>query len=69
MFNGQALRAAREKQGLTQEQLAVAAGSTAATISRLEGGVRPPTLETVSKLATALGLPMEALFVETGTAA
>jgi transcriptional regulator with XRE-family HTH domain len=68
-FNGQALRAARESKGFSQEQLGVAAGSAAATISRLENGVRPPTLETVSKLADALGVPVSQLLEENGAAA
>lgn len=69
-FNPQALLAARETKGLTQEQLAVAAGSTFSTISRLELGKVVPTLTTISKLATALDVDPETLLLtENGAAA
>ena len=65
-FNGQALLRARERADLTQEQLAVKAGSTFSTISRLERGLAEPTLLTVSKLAGALDVPVETLLTMNG---
>jgi XRE family transcriptional regulator, fatty acid utilization regulator len=57
-FNGQALRAAREAKGLTQEQLAAAIDGTFGTISKLERGVGgEPRLSTITKLARALDVP------------
>jgi len=60
-FDAQALLQAREGRGLTQEQLAAAAGSTFSTISRLERGLVVPTLSTINKLAQALDVDVEEL--------
>lgn len=59
-----ALRAARQKRGLTQEALAELAGVDQTTISRLEiGSYANPTLDTQERLAKALGLaPSELRF-------
>lgn len=61
-FDGKALEERRRAAGLNQEQLAVMAGTTASTISRLERGHRAPQLETIGKLASALNVPIESLF-------
>jgi DNA-binding XRE family transcriptional regulator len=45
----------RTRQNLTQKQLAQRMGTSEAAISRLESGFQNPTLETLSKLAQALG--------------
>lgn len=60
-FDAQALLQAREGRGLTQEQLAAAAGSTFSTISRLERGLVVPTLSTINKLAQALDMDVDDL--------
>lgn len=51
---GQQLAAARHERGLTQPALAAATGINQAEISRIETGNANPTLETVSRMATAL---------------
>lgn len=56
------VRAAREKAGLTQEQLAWAAGLHQTEIARIEGGKRNPGLETIFKVARGLAVPPGELF-------
>jgi transcriptional regulator with XRE-family HTH domain len=51
---GVALRASRERQDMTQLELAVAAGLHPTHISLLERGLREPRFDTVVKLAHAL---------------
>lgn len=68
-FSGQRLLRAREAANLTQEQLAFRAGTTASTISRLEGDKRPPTLDTIAKLADALGVSLDSLLSPNGDSA
>lgn len=58
------VRIAREKAGLTQEQLAWAAGLHQTEIARIEGGRRNPGLDTVFKVARGLGLAPAELFRE-----
>lgn len=54
------VRAARERAGLTREQLAVRAGIAGSTLYLVErAGLISPT--TASKLATALGVPADQL--------
>src|SRR5436305_14463122 len=52
---GVRLKAARERAGLSQRQLAFD-GCTAAYISRLEAGARVPSLQMVNELAARLGV-------------
>jgi tetratricopeptide (TPR) repeat protein len=61
---GQRLRAARDQAGLTQRQLAFA-GCTAAYISRIEAGVRTPSLQLLRELARRTGVSEE--WLATGT--
>ena len=56
------VRVAREKAGLTQEQLAWAAGLHQTEIARIEGGRRNPGLDTIFKVARGLGVPPGELF-------
>jgi transcriptional regulator with XRE-family HTH domain len=49
------LRDARLRAGLTQDQLARAAGTSQATISLYERGRKAPTLETLQRLLRATG--------------
>ena len=59
---GSCLRAARRKATLTQEQLAVTAGLTTASVSRIEGGRNEnPRLETLRSLARVLDVEVGAL--------
>lgn len=53
----QTLREARDAAGLTQDELAARSGVAQATISSLERGTRTnPTIDTVARLAEALGI-------------
>lgn len=52
---GETLRAERQRQGLTQEDLAARAGTDQATVSRIEAGANN-SLDAVLKIAQALGL-------------
>lgn len=51
---GTNLREARERLGLTQEQVAERSGVHATEVSRIEGGKRDPQVSTVIRLAKAL---------------
>src|SRR4051812_17336578 len=55
-YLGEALVTARRAVGLTQEQLAAAAGVTQAALSRYENDQREPDGEVVEALASALGV-------------
>lgn len=44
------MREARERHGLTQQQLAIRARTSQAAISRIERGLVSPTVETLEKL-------------------
>jgi transcriptional regulator with XRE-family HTH domain len=52
---GDALRGAREQQGLSQRRLALRAGTSQDAISRIERGVEAPTLERFEQLMLAMG--------------
>lgn len=51
---GTNLRDARERLGLTQEQVAERCGVHATEVSRIEGGKRDPRISTLIRLANAL---------------
>lgn len=51
---GTALRAAREAQDLSQEELGFRSGAHRTFISEIERGIKVPTLSTVERLARAL---------------
>lgn len=57
------IRKLRAQAGLTQQQLAAAAGTSQSTIAAYESGSKSPTLRTVEHLAGALGLELVAEFV------
>ncbi|GEM_PF-467349 len=57
------VRALREAQNLTQEQLAAAAGIGRVTLVRIENGEQSPRFETLAALAQALGRPVRELLV------
>ena len=55
---------ARKKKGLTQAELAKQAGITSRSLRLYESGESLPSFQTLSRLSTALGLPLEELFFE-----
>ena len=55
MDTAQALRDARRRSGLTQQQLAERTGTSQAAISAYEGGSKQPSVETLSRLLAASG--------------
>ncbi len=59
---GATVRSLRKARELTQAQLADAAGLTAETLSRIEGGKLNVTASTIMRLATALDVAPGALF-------
>ncbi len=60
---GEAIRAARVEKGLSQEQLADAAGVHVTHLGGVERGVRNPNYATIVKLARALKTTPGALVV------
>lgn len=59
MYN---LQRIRKKKGLSQAQLAKKAGISEISIRKYESGERKPKIETISKIAMALDIPVEELF-------
>src|SRR5262245_43787689 len=55
------LAAIRESRGLLRSELARAAGISGAQVTRLEQGIRQPTLPTLQALARALEVQVEEL--------
>lgn len=53
------LRHARQKKGITLEELAVETGISKSTLSRLESGQRRPSLELLLPVVAALGVPFD----------
>lgn len=67
---GDNVKRARDERGMTQLQLAAAAGLGIATISDIERGqITDPQLSTIEKLARVLGKPVGALLDNTEPAA
>jgi len=56
---GRWLMVARRRRGLTQRQLADRCGLDQTAVSRMESGVKQPSLAQVAKLARALELPLQ----------
>jgi transcriptional regulator with XRE-family HTH domain len=52
---GEALRRARERQGISQRRLALRAGTSQDAISRIERGAEAPTFKRFAQLMLALG--------------
>lgn len=59
---GKRIRELRGEQGISQEELSFKAGISAAHLGQVERAVKKPTVETIGKLAAALGVPVTALF-------
>jgi transcriptional regulator with XRE-family HTH domain len=55
---GQVVRELRKQRGLSQERLATLAGIDRAYMGGLERGLRNPSLTTIARVATGLGMTM-----------
>lgn len=64
MTIGMTIRKLRKQLGLTLNQLAAEIGSDVGNLSRLERGVQGYSDQMLGKIATALGVPVAALFAE-----
>ena len=62
MFIGAWLRQLREQKGLSQADIEKATGLLRGYISRVENGRTVPSLETLERLAAALGMPLYQFF-------
>lgn len=61
---GRRIKAAREAQGLTQEELAARVNISTTHMSVIERGLKVPRLDTFVAIANALGLSADALLVD-----
>lgn len=61
---GEAVRAKRKKTGLSQEKLAEKAGLSTVFISRVERGKESPSVDSLVKIARALGVRVRDLVDE-----
>jgi transcriptional regulator with XRE-family HTH domain len=55
------LRAARQRAGMSQRQLAAAAGTSQAAVSAYESGRKQPTVDVASRLLEACGTELRAV--------
>jgi DNA-binding XRE family transcriptional regulator len=62
---GDALREIRKEHGVSQEQVALDSGLDRTYVSLVERGVQSPTIRSVFKLATVLGVKPSELIVRT----
>lgn len=60
MPTGKDIKLVRQRKGMTQSQLAAAVGTTSQNISQYERGVRNPKIETLQRIAAALGVDVTA---------
>jgi len=65
---GSVILGARKARGLRQSDLAELSGVTQADISRIERGQVAPTTQTLLKLTTALGVEIQFVLAQEGTA-
>jgi len=61
---GEVLKKARERSGMTQEKLAFEADLDRTYISRLENDKMSPTLDTLLRIGSALGVPASTLVAQ-----
>jgi len=59
---GSRVKEVREQLGMTQEKLAFKSGIHPSFLSHIERGTKKASLETIEKLASALGVPTQNLF-------
>jgi transcriptional regulator with XRE-family HTH domain len=64
---GERIRAERERQGISVRALARDVGVSASMISQIETGKSRPSVSTLYAITTALGIPMQGVFVEDGS--
>lgn len=64
MTTGERIRQARKNAGLTQAQLADKMGISAAGVAQWENDLRNPKIETIKKIAVALGVDAVDLYEE-----
>jgi transcriptional regulator with XRE-family HTH domain len=62
------VRSLREARGLSQSELARRVGSTQPAVARLEAGGVAPTIETLERIAEALGLELAVSFSKASSA-
>ena len=60
----QAIIDARKKEGLTQRDLSLRSGIAQGDISKLENGNANPSIRTLQRLASAMGMSLKIEFVE-----
>lgn len=60
---GMNIRIERIKRGISQEGLADIAGLARSTMGIVERGEQSPSLQTISKVANALGIDIHKLFI------
>src|SRR5512135_3109783 len=63
---GEKLRAARERENLSLRELAAKAEISASMLSQIETGKVYPSMRSMYNIATALALPIDYFFPETG---
>ncbi|WP_369073188.1 helix-turn-helix domain-containing protein, partial [Fictibacillus arsenicus] len=61
---GARVRAARERRGMSQQDLATAVGLERTMVNRIEGGQRKVTALELASIADALGTRMQSFFTE-----
>ncbi len=61
MTTGELIKAARKKAGMTQAQLAEKLGISYVGVSQWENDLRNPKLDTLQRIASALGVPVQDL--------
>ena len=61
---GQRIRHIRNERQMSQEELAFKAGISAAHLGQIERALKNPTIDTISKIAGALNVPLSDLFRE-----
>lgn len=66
---GKVIRERRKAAGMTQAALAEAIGLESETVSRLENGIRLPSIEKLVEIADVFRVPVAEFFREVGTSA
>ena len=61
MTTGQLIKAARKKAGMTQEELGKKIGVFGSSMAQWENDLRNPKLDTLQRIASALGVPVQEL--------
>ena len=61
---GEAVMSARAEKGFTQKELAKASGINQADISKIEKGIANPTVTTLRRIASALGMKLQVSLIQ-----